>query len=91
MYENTKYLERIVDTSRIRCDEIKSAMDIASVKIKNTTATNVTRNCHSKKLRNWYILHTVLLVIILLLMITIICYRYAKYRSKQKSIHKLTW
>ena len=35
------------------------------------------------------ILHTVLSVIILLLMITIICYHYAKHRSKQKVIYAL--
>ena len=37
-------------------------------------------NCHSKKLRDCYILHTVLLVIILMLIITIICYYYAKQK-----------
>ena len=34
-----------------------------------------------------YILHTVLLVIILLLIIAIICYHYAKHRSKLKKKH----
>ena len=54
----------------------------------NTTATNVTKNCHSKKVRDCYTLHAVLLVIILLLIITIIviCYHYAK----RKSINTLT-
>ena len=43
-------------------------------------------NCHSKKVRHCYIFDTVLLAIILLLIITIICYHYAK----QKSIDALT-
>ena len=65
-------------------------MDIVSTKITNTIATNVTKNCHSKKARDCYILHTLLLVIILRLIITIICYHYAKHRPKQKSTDALT-
>ena len=38
-------------------------------------------NCHNKKVRDCYILHTVLLVIILLLIITIICYHHAKQKG----------
>ena len=56
----------------------------------NNIATNVSVNCQSKKVRDCYILHTVLLVTILLLIITIICYHYAKHRSKQKDINVLT-
>ena len=48
----------------------------------NTIATNVLStasiNCHSKKVRDYYILHTVLSVTIILLIITIICYHYVK-------------
>ena len=48
----------------------------------NTIATNVfstaSINCHSKKVRDYYILHTVLSVTIILLIITIICYHYVK-------------
>ena len=48
----------------------------------NTIATNVTstvsRNCHCKKVRDCYNLHTVLLAVILILVIIIICYFYAK-------------
>ena len=55
-----------------------------------TIATNVwitaSINCHHKKVRDCYILHTVLLAIILLFMITIICYYYAK----QKGINAIT-
>ena len=38
-------------------------------------------NCHSKTARDCYILHTVLLVAILLLIITIICYHYEKQKG----------
>ena len=56
-----------------------------SAKKANTIATNVTStpsmNCHSKKVWDCYILHTVLLAIILVLIITITCYHYAKQKS----------
>ena len=69
----------------IECDEITTVMDIVSTKMTNTIETNVAStasiNCHSKKVRDCYILHTVLLVIILLLIIIIICYHYAKQKS----------
>ena len=65
-------------------------MDIVLTNVANTITTNVTIivsiNFH-KKVRykiDCYILHTILLVIILLLIIAIICYRYAKHRSKLK-------
>ena len=48
--------------------------------------------CHNKKVRykiDFYILHTVLLLIILLIT-AIICYHYANHRSKQKNIVTLT-
>ena len=67
--ENSKDLTSTADTSVISCHEILSVMDIVSTKMTNTIATNVTKNCHSKKVRHkidCYILHTVLLVIILL-------------------------
>ena len=61
-------------------DEIITAMDIVSTKV--TIATNVTStasiNCHSIKVRDCYILHTVLLSFILLLIIIIIWYHYVK-------------
>ena len=43
-----------------------------------------------KKLDDCFIMHTVLLVIISLLLITIICYHYGKHGSKQKVIDTLT-
>ena len=39
---NDKYLKIIADTSVITCDEIISVMDIVSIKVINTIATNVT-------------------------------------------------
>ena len=77
--ENSKYLKSIADTSVITCYEIISVMDIASTKVANTIATNVTKNCYNEKVRDCYILNTVLLVIILLLTVTIFCFHYAKW------------
>ena len=79
--ENSKYLKNIGDISVIMCDETISVLDIALTKMRNTIATNVTKNCDIKKIRDWYIWHTALLVIILLLIITIICYDYENHRS----------
>ena len=91
--ETMKYSKSIADTSVIEYDEIISVMYIVSTKMANTIATNVTStasvNCHSKNVRykiDCYILHTVLLAIILLLIISIICYHYAKRRSKIENI-----
>ena len=68
-------------------DEITTAMDSTSTKITNTIVTNVTSatsiNCHSKKVRDCYI---VLIVVILLLITIIICY----YCTKQKGINAQT-
>ena len=97
IFENSKYLKSAVDTSVIACNEVISVIDIVSKKKTNTIATNVTRivsiNCYSKKVRyniDFCILHTALLMIILLLISTIICYHYVKHRSKQKGIDALT-
>ena len=76
----------------ITYDETISVMGIVSTKIINTLATNVSINSYDKKLRykiDYYILNAILVVIISLLIITIICYHYAKHRSKQKSIDAL--
>ena len=57
-------------------------MDIESTKKTNTIVTNVTSTVTStKNVRDCYILHTVLLAIILLLMISIIYYHYAKQKG----------
>ena len=88
--ESSKYLKSIADISVIDCDEIIAVMDIVSTKKTNIIATNVMSytsiNYHSKKVRDCYILHTVSLVTMLLLIITIICCHYAK----QKCINGLT-
>ena len=69
----------------IASDQIISVIDIASLKMTNTIATNVSIIADDKKVRHkidCYILHTILLVIILLLIITIMSYHYVKNRSK---------
>ena len=69
--------------SKTECDKIITVMDIASTK--KTIATNVTStasiNCHSIKVRDCYILHTLLLAIIFLLITIIIYYHYAKQKG----------
>ena len=76
IYENSKYLKSFTDTSVTKCDEIVIVLDSSPTKKTNTIAKNATTiasiNVHSKKVRDCYILHTVLLAIILLLIITII-------------------
>ena len=81
--ENSKCLESITDISVTECDEIIVVMD--NVSTKKAIVTNVTstasKNCHSKKLKDCYILHTVLSTVILLVVIIIICYHYAKQKG----------
>ena len=86
--ENYKYLKSLADTSVITCDEIISLLDIVSIKMINTIATNVSINSNDKKVISkvdCYILHTLLLAIVLLLINSIICYHYASHRSKAKT------
>ena len=63
----------------------KTAMSIVPTKMINTIATNFAStasiNFHSKKVRDCYILHAVLLVIILQYLIIIIYYYYAKQKG----------
>ena len=77
-------------------DEIITVMDIVLTKMTNAITANDTINasitCHSEKVRckiDCQSLHTILLEIILILIITIICYHYEKHRSKQKGIDTL--
>ena len=61
----------------ITCDELISVMGIILSKIANTRATNVSINCHNKKVRHkihCYIFHTISLAMVLLLIMVIICY-----------------
>ena len=83
------FVKSITDISVIDWDEIIFVIDIVSTKKTNTIATNVKStawiNCQSKKVRDCYILHTILSTIILPLIITIICYYYAKQK------HNIKW
>ena len=83
--ENSKYLKSVTDTSVTKCDEIVIVMNNLSTKKTNNITTNVTNtasiNCHSKKVRDFYILHKVLLAIILILIFTIVCYHYANQKD----------
>ena len=68
-------------------------MDIVLIKMANTIATNMLIIFNNKKVRykiDCCILHTFLLVVKLLLIMIIICYDYAKHRSKQEGIDALT-
>ena len=56
-------------------------MDVISTKVANTMATNMSISSDGKKVRYSYILRKVLLVIILPLIITVICYHYAKQKA----------
>ena len=60
-------------------------METIATKMTNTIATNVTStasiNCHSEKVRDWYLLDTLLLVAILLLITTNINHHCAKQRK----------
>ena len=75
--ETSKCLKSIVHTSVTESDEVITANIIETKKI-NTIATNVTStasiNWHGKKVRDCYILDSVLLVITLILIIFIIIY-----------------
>ena len=91
--QKLKYLKSFPDTSVISCDEITSVMDIVSTKMTNAIAAPLIINSDGKKVRykiDYYFLHTVLTVTILLLIITITCYHYVKHMSKQKNIGALT-
>ena len=75
--EKSKYFKSIANTSVTNCDEVIVVMENLSTKKANVMSTAPT-NCPSRKVRNFQILHTVLLVIILLLIITIFRYHYGK-------------
>ena len=87
------FLKNITVTLVITCDEIIPVMNIVSRKIGHTIATNMSINSYDEKTKyniDFYIFQAVLLVIILLLIIALICYLYAKHRSKQKSNDAVT-
>ena len=57
------------------CDDIVSVKDVVSTKETNVVSTP-SINCHSSKVSDCFILHTVLLAIILLLVTIIFAKRY---------------
>ena len=84
--ENNKDLKSPADTAVAECDKIVVAINNLSRKktitiariIKRIITSSISINFHGKKAGDCYILHTVLLIIILLWIITVICYHYAK-------------
>ena len=88
--EIRSYLLDEIKHNDLMGEKRKKTINIATEKTNTIIATNFTNthsiNCHSRKVRDCYILHTVLLVIILQLMIIIIYY-YGKqkmYNIKRK-------
>ena len=70
IFENSKYLKSVADTSVTECNKIVIVIDNLLTK----------KECNNSY-NNSYNLHTVLLPIILLLIITIICYHYAEQKG----------
>ena len=69
----------------VSLNEIIYFMDIVLTIVTSTVSIN-SEDRKVRYKRDCYILHTILLVIILLCIITIICYIYAKHRSKLKNV-----
>ena len=96
-----RYLKSIVDNSVIVCNEIVSITDSVSTNVISSVPANVTSNVSinsdNKKIRykmNCYNLQMFMLVVILLFLITIICYHYTKHWSKLKkycSVDNIKW
>ena len=78
---NSKDLKSVTDTSVTECDEIIIVMDSSKKIIATNFKSTASINCHSIKVIDCYVLHTVLLGIILLLIIIIICYHYSKRKG----------
>ena len=91
--ENGEYLANCIDDFALMCDSIVNAADSittnGSVKVMNSIPTNF-RNKKVRFKMDCWILSTVLLLVILLFLITIICYHYTEHRPKQKTIGTLT-
>ena len=71
------------------CDEIINDSDSVSTNVLASVRSTVSRNFNNKKVRykmDCDILHIVLLVIILLFIIAIICFNYAKHKSELKNV-----
>ena len=87
--ENGKHLESITAYPVIICDETINPADSVSTNVLTNVTSIVSTNFYNKKIgyiMDYYILNTVLLVVILLFIITIICYHYAKHRSNVKNV-----
>ena len=87
--ENGECLASTIDDSVIRCDEIRNAADSISTNRLANIKSTVLRNFNNKKLRyktGCYFIHTALILIVLLFIIVIVCYHYAKYSLKIKNI-----
>ena len=95
--ENGKYLASTIDNSVIMCDKIiKAGKSVSANVLVNITCTvpinasnDTSINFSNKNVgyeMNCCNFHTVFLVLILLFIISFICYRYAKHRSKQKTL-----
>ena len=73
----------------IACDEIVSVMGIVTTKMTRNVTNSYSVNCHFKKVKHCYILHTVLLAIILSLIITVICHHYVKQKASMHWQYKI--
>lgn len=76
-YENSKHLKGYAEDSVNERDEIIYDMDIASTNKRTTMSRNVSADLYKM---DCYGLQTVLFVMILLFIITIIYFHYAKYK-----------
>ena len=86
IFENSKNLKSIGDNLVVLCEEIIYVMDIVLTIVTSTVSINY----DGKKVRykmDCYILCTILLGTLLLFIITIICYHYAKHRSNFKKTY----
>ena len=84
--ENSKYLKSVTDTSVTKCDQYVIVINNLSTKKANIIPTNVATtvliNWHSKKVKDCYILHKVLLIMITLLIAVSLCCYLIKYSAR---------
>ena len=80
-WENSKYLKSVIDTLVTNCDWFVIVMNNLS-NIATNVLPSASINCHRKKVRNCYILHTVLLITITLLIAVSLCCYLIKYPAR---------
>ena len=84
--ENKKYLKGVVNTSMTKGDETVIVLNNWSTKKTNTITANVSStaliNWYGKKVRDYYILHADLLIMITLLTAVSICCYLIQHRTK---------